>query len=89
MKKKIAVLIRDRQAEAMRMGLGLTILNDQIDIYLMRRLESFIEHSPDLDLIKELGLKIYTFTEENRDFKYLSPEEGAQRLLDYDIVLAY
>lgn len=89
MRKKIAVLIRDRQSEAIRMGLGLTILNDQIDIYLMRRLESSIKHSLDIDLMKELGLKIYTFTEEESDFEYLSPQDGAQILLDYDIVLAY
>lgn len=87
--RKIALLIRDRQAEAMRMGLGLTILNDRIDIYLTQRLGSSIYSSQDLVLIKELGLKVYTLTEENRDFEYLSPEDAALRLLEYDIVLPY
>lgn len=87
--RKIALLIRDRQAEAMRMGLGLTILNDRIDIYFTQKLESSIHLSPDLALIKELGLKVYTLTEENKGFEYLSPKDAAQRLLEYDIVLPY
>lgn len=87
--RKIALLIRDRQAEAMRMGLGLTILNDRIDIYFTQGLESSIHSSPDLALIKELGLKVYTLTEENKDFEYLSPKDAAHKLLEYDIVLPY
>ncbi len=87
--KKIALLIRDRQAEAIRMGLGLTILNDRIDIYFTERLEDSIYSSPDMELIKELGLKVYTLREDNSGFEYLSPKDAAQRLLEYDIVLPY
>ncbi len=89
MKKKIAVIVRERQAEALRMGLGLTILNDEIEIYLMKRLEDAMGSSPDLSLMRELGMKIYTIFKENSDFEVLSQEEMARRLLEYDAVLAY
>ncbi len=67
MKKKIAVIIRDRQAEALRMGLGLTILNDQIDIYILKKIEDPEKASSDLSMMRELGVKIFTLKDlENR-----------------------
>ncbi len=100
MKKKIAVVVRDRQAEALRMGLGLTILNDQIDIYIMKKIEDMEEAHADLSMMKELGLKIFTLkdyqieTSKFADFNItiddeLTVEEMAKRLLEYDTVLAY
>jgi len=36
-----------------------------------------------------MEMKIYTNTKENPDFEYLSTEDIARRLLDYDVVIPY
>ncbi len=35
MAKRIAVLVRDRRGEALRMALGLTLMDDAVDVYLL------------------------------------------------------
>lgn len=58
--KKIAVIVRDRQGEALRMAVGLTILNG-VDIYIMdRKLEESDEISLNLEMIREMKLGLYT-----------------------------
>ena len=37
MQKKIAVLVRERQSEALRMSLGLILVDDQVDVYVLDR----------------------------------------------------
>lgn len=65
------ILIRRK---VMRMKLELTILNDQIDIYLMKRLEQSIFSSPDLYLMKELGFNNYRGKQKIKDTSH--PYEG-------------
>ena len=90
MAKKVAVLIRDRQGEALRMSLGLTLLDEVVDIYVLgRKLENTEEHTLHLETIKDMDMKIYTDCKENANLEFLSTEEIAQRLLAYDHVLPY
>ncbi len=35
MTRKIAVLVRDRQGEALRMGLGLTLMDDVVHMFFL------------------------------------------------------
>ena len=37
MAKKIAVLVRERQGEALRMAIGLTLRDDIVDVYVLDR----------------------------------------------------
>ena len=37
MTKKVAVLVRDRQGEALRMAVGIILLDDMIDVYVLDR----------------------------------------------------
>jgi len=88
--KKIAVLVRDRQDEAIRMGLGITLEDDIIDIYVLdRKVEATEKNTGNIDVMVELEMDIYTNCKDNKDMKYLSTEEIAQKLLDYDHILAY
>jgi len=90
MSKKIAVLARDRQGEALRMSVGITLLDDTIDVYILdRKIEETEENEMNLEAMKDMEMKIYTNTRENPDFEYLSTEEIARRLLDYDVVIPY
>ncbi|MBS4058940.1 MAG: hypothetical protein KG029_00945 [Bacteroidetes bacterium] len=87
--KKIAVIIRNRQSEALRMGIGLSILHN-VDFYLLdRHLTINNEISQSLDMIKELKLCVYTNNAFNTDMQYMPTEAIAERLLEYDSVIPY
>jgi len=88
--KKIAVLIRERQDEALRMALGITLCDDQIDIYVLdRKLESSEKNDNNLRVARELEMNLYTNCDENEDMTLLSTAEIAEKLLAYDSVLPY
>ena len=90
MAKKIAVLVRDRQGEALRMSLGLTLLDDVVDVYVLgRKLENTGEDALHLETIKDMDMKIYTDCKENADLEFVPTEEIARRLAEYDHVLPY
>ncbi|MEK7877064.1 MAG: hypothetical protein AAB325_12835 [Pseudomonadota bacterium] len=90
MAKKIAVLVRNRQGEALRMSLGLTLLDDVVDVYVMgRKLENTREDALHLETIKDMDMKICTDCKENADIEFVATEVVARRLLEYDHVLPY
>lgn len=87
--KKIAVIVRDRQAEALRMAIGLTIFND-VNMFIMdRKLEESDEISLNLEMIREMKLRLYTNTHLNEGIEYISTEALAKKLLEYDNILPY
>lgn len=90
MAKKIAVLVRNRQGEALRMSLGLTLLDDVVDVYVMgRKLENTKENALHLATLKDLHMKICTDCRENAGIEFASTADIAVRLLEYDHVLPY
>ncbi|MEE8552916.1 MAG: hypothetical protein V3S72_06410 [Desulfobacterales bacterium] len=90
MDKKIAVVIRDRQEEALRMALGLLLLDDTVDVFILDRpIENTEKNRSQLKTVEEMELSLYTNCSENQDIEQLSVEEIAARLTTYDIVLAY
>jgi len=88
--KKVAVLVRDRQSEALRMSLGLTLVDDIIDVYVLdgKLVETEQDHL-NLELMREIGMKIYSNDQRNKEVDYLSTGEIAHKLLEYDHVLPY
>ncbi len=90
MGKKIAVLVRDRQGEALRMTVGITLLDYTIDVYVMdRNVEKNDENDLNLETIKDMGMKLATNTKENEGMDYISTEQLAQKLLEYDHIVPY
>lgn len=88
--KRIAVIVRDRPAEALRVAGGLTLADDTIEVFVLdRRLD---KESPEirtpLELVMELELKIFSNNPEN-GFTTIALEELAKKLLDYDHVVPY
>jgi len=89
MLKKIAVLVRDRQAEALRMAVGLTLEDDEVSVFVMDgKLGDSDAVAPILEALKELGVKIYSNNPENA-FEQMSTEDIANALLNYDSVIPY
>jgi hypothetical protein len=90
MQKKIAVLVRVRQSEALRMSLGLILVDDQVDVYVLdRKLQATEETSLYLDTMKEMEMQIHTNCRENEGMDYVTVEEIVLKLPQYDHILAY
>ena len=90
MSKKIAVVVRDRQEEALRMSIGLTLMDDSVDIFcLNQNLARNKRTALNIDTIKELELNIYSNVEDDAETTYLPTAELAKRLLTYDHILPY
>ncbi len=90
MPKKIAVLVRDRQGEALRMSLGLILVDDLVDVYVLdRKLQATGETALHLETLKEMDMQIYTNCRDNEGMEYLPIEAIALKLPQYDHVLAY
>jgi len=88
--KRIAVVIRDRESEALRMALGLTLVDDQVDVYVLgRRLSGADEDAMNLELMGEVGIKVYSDQQDDRYAQYQPAAEIARRLLEYDHVVPY
>jgi hypothetical protein len=90
MTKKIAVLVRDRQGEALRMAVGIILLDDIIDVYVLdHKVEDVGSNELYLETIVDMEMNAFTNVRENEGMEYLTGEEIAGRLLDYDHVLPY
>ncbi len=88
--KKIAVLVRERQSEALRMSLGLILVDDLVDVYVLdRKLQATGETALHLETLKEMDIQVRTNCRENEGMEYLPADEIALSLPRYDHILAY
>jgi hypothetical protein len=88
--KRIAVIARDRQGEALRVAGGLTLADDTIDVFVLdRKLDKTDkEIAGPLELVTDLDLKVYSNNAEN-GFTTITVDEMAKKLLEYDLVVPY
>jgi hypothetical protein len=88
--KKIAVIVRDRPGEALRVAGGLTLADDTIEVFVLdRKLDKEDpEIAQPLELATDLDLKIYSNNPEN-GYTTITLDEMAKKLLEYDIVVPY
>jgi hypothetical protein len=88
--KKIAVVVRDRPGEALRVAGGLTLADDTIEVFFLDR--KLDKNNPEvaqpLELVTELELKVYSNNPEN-GYTTISLQEMAKKLLEYDVVVPY
>ena len=89
MAKKVAVLVRDRQDEALRMAVGLTLADDEINVFIMdKKLESNEANDLNVETLGDMDAKIYSNNPENK-FEQKSTEEIAKALTAYDVIIPY
>ena len=89
MVKKIAILVRDRKYEALRMAVGATLLNDEVSVFVLDdKLESDYDIDTNIQMLGDLNVKIYSNNPENQ-FEQKSIEEIAGMLPGYDVVIPY
>lgn len=90
MTKNIAVLIRDRQTEALRMCLGLTLLDDRIEVFVLDSVLEKTEQNVDyIELMTEMDVNVYSNNPLNEDLQHMAFQEIALKLTEYDHILAY
>ncbi len=90
MSRKIAVIVTDRPEEALRMSIGLTLMDDSVDVYVLNRklarTESVVAN---LETIKELEIPIYSDIKDQDYAEYLAFDQISNRIPEYDHVLPY
>jgi len=90
MGKRIAVVIRDNQTEGLRVSGGISVLGDDVTIFVLdHRLSSSPDVAVPLDMIREVGLPVVTNIKGYEPFAFSTAEEIAERLLDQDVVLSF
>jgi len=90
MAKKVAVIVRDRQAEALRMGVGMMLADDLVTVFVMdRKVEETENNAMNIETMNDMDIKVYTNCKENTNIEYLSTEEVAKKLLEFDNILPY
>lgn len=87
---KIAILINDRQAEAIRMSSGITLLDDEIEMFF---LDAVIDGSDEVEMMLEIAgemeLPMFSNMTENTQMTILETEDLHNKLLEYDHIIAY
>ena len=90
MAKSIAVVVRNSQAEALRMAVGLILQDDIVHFYALdRKVEDTEQNRLNLQTMSELDISAYTNSRDNRDMTYMPTRDIAQKLLEYDHILMY
>ncbi|MDA8083425.1 MAG: hypothetical protein M0024_07190 [Nitrospiraceae bacterium] len=93
MKKRIAVLVRKRQAEALRMAIGLTLADDEVTVFIMNiPLSDDAAITMNLEMLGEVGVRILSNKQDagqEKGFEQLTTEEIAGRLTEFDTVIPY
>ncbi|MGD0281243.1 MAG: hypothetical protein ABSB95_02645 [Dissulfurispiraceae bacterium] len=89
MKKKVAVIVTDRQQEALRMAVGLTLADNKVTVFVMdRALEPGEMTDLNLQTLGEMGAEIFS-TMPGSGLQVLSDGEVARMLVEFDTVIPY
>jgi hypothetical protein len=90
MAKKIAVLVRERQGEALRVAVGLTLNENLVEVYVLdREVAATPGNAANIEALREMEMRIGTNCADNGDLELLSNAELARRLAACDVVLPY
>lgn len=88
--KKIAVLLRDRPGEAMRMALGLTLADDQITVFnLGAPIERNDDNNLNIESLDMMDCPLYSLNAADEGFEQINMQLVPEKLLDYDHVIPY
>ena len=90
MTRKIAILVRDRESEALRMALGLILMDDIVNVFLLDRKFDLSEADADnKELMEEMDIVFFSNHEGNDGTQYVTTDDLAHRLTEYDHVIPY
>jgi hypothetical protein len=89
MLKKVAVLVRDRQHEALRMAVGLTLEDNAVSVFVMdKKLPSDENIDLNVETLGDMDAKIFSNNPENK-FEQRTTEDIARALAEFDVVIPF
>jgi hypothetical protein len=89
MMKKVAVIISDDQHEGLRMGVGLTLGDNAVTVFLMDKpLESADDIDLNVETLGDMDAKLYSNIPGSTG-EIMATEEIARALIDFDAVIQY
>jgi len=89
MSKKVAVLVRDRQHEALRMSVGLTLEDNAVSVFVMdQKLPSDENIDLNVETLGDMDAKIFSNNPENK-VEQMTTEEIARALTEFDVVIPF
>lgn len=87
---KIAILMNERQGEAIRMASGITLLDDEVEIiFLDTELDGSEEVEIMMEIAEEMELPMFSNVEKNQGMTLLPTETLQNKLLEYDHIISY
>jgi len=90
MAKRLAVLVRERQAEALRVAVGLTLNDDRVEVFVLdRKVAQTPENATNIGVLKEMGMRVATNCPDDAGLELLSNADLARQIAECDIILAY
>jgi hypothetical protein len=88
--KRLAVLVRERQTEALRVAVGLTLNDDRVEVYVLDRpLGGDPENAAYVDTLRQLGVRVATNCADNAGLELVTNAQLARRLAACDAVVPY
>lgn len=89
MVKKIAVVVRDRKSEALRMSVGLTLADDEVNVFIMDdKIEPDENMALNLETLVDLDCKVFSNNPDN-PYEQLSTEDMAKAIAECDVIIPY
>ena len=88
--KRIAVLVRERQGEALRIAAGLTLNHDLVEVYVLdRKVAATPGNAANVEALREMEMRVGTNCADNEGLELLSNAEIARRIAACDVILPY
>ena len=88
--KRIGVLVRERQGEALRMAVGLTLHDDRVEVFVLdRAVEQTPENTMNIEMLQEMGMRVATTCAANAGLELLTVPELARQVLACDVILPH
>lgn len=88
--KKLAVIVRDRQGEALRMSLGLVLADDEVTVYnLGAPIERNDDNNLNIESLEMMDCKLFSINQADEGFEQINMQQVPLKLLEYDHVIAY
>ena len=88
--KQLAVIIRDRQGEALRMALGLVLADDAVTVFnLEKPIDRNDDNNLNIESLEMMDCKLYSVNEADEGFEQINMQEIPLKLLEYDHVIPY
>jgi hypothetical protein len=89
-KKKIAVMVRDRQGEALRMSLGLILADDEVTVINVGApVERNDENNLSIESLEMMDCILYSVNDVDEGFQKITMQDIPLKLVEYDHVLPY